>query len=167
MNRLQATALAAAVGAMMVPLTSWSQAPEQAQLQVPVGQIEAYCDDFRQAMASCIADKGVAAASGALTDAQIAARRECKLHVQEEFDLHTASFCPGPEVSLAAADYASMCVALNQKTLPCLEELGYAAVVGQPLTPEEHAYLHHCREESGADMALAKRCGPPAYAHAP
>jgi hypothetical protein len=118
-------------------------------------------------MESCFAKKGVEAVSGPLTDAQIQARRECRLEVQGEFDLHTASFCPGPEVTLATAEYVAMCVELNQKTLPCLEKLGYAAVAGQPLTPEEHAYLRHCREEAGADMAVAGRCGPPAYRTAP
>jgi hypothetical protein len=167
MSRLRAMVLAAAFGGMMVPLASWSQPPEQAQLQVPVGQIEAFCNDFRQAMESCIGQQGVPTASGPLTDAQRAAKRACKTQVQDRFDLFTASFCPGPEVTLAAADYAAMCVALNQKILPCLERLGYAAVVGQPLTPEEHAYLHHCREQAGADMTVASRCGPPAYAHAP
>jgi len=167
MKRLHATVLAVVLGALTVPAAAWGQPPEQAQLQVPVGQIEAFCNDFRQAMESCFAQKGVEAVSGSLTDAQIRARRDCRIEIQGEFDLHTASFCPGPEVSLAAAEYASMCVELNQKTVPCLEKLGYAAVVGQPLTPEEHAYLHHCRQEAGADMAVAKRCGPPAYRNTP
>jgi len=167
MSWLRAAVVAAACGAMIVSVASWSQAPEQAQLQVPIGQIEAFCNDFRQAMQSCMGQQGVPAASEPLTDAQRAVRRSCRALVQHEFDLHTTSFCPGPEVTLAAADYAAMCVALNQKILPCLEQLGYAAVVGRALTPEEYAYLHHCREEAGADMALASRCGPPAYAHAP
>jgi hypothetical protein len=134
---------------------------------VPVGQIEAFCNEYRQALQGCMAQKGFPAASEPLTDAQRAARRECRSQIQDQFDLHTAAFCPGPTIGLAAADYAAMCLALNETTLPCLEQLGYAAVVGQPLTPEEYAYLHHCREQAGADMTLASRCGPPRYLQAP
>jgi hypothetical protein len=158
----------ALVGSMIASVTALSQPPDRAALQVPVGQIEAYCNDFRQAMDGCFAAKGVPAASGQpLTDAQIEARRQCHQEVQGEFDLYTASFCPGPEVSLAAADYAAMCVALNERTLPCLEQHGYQAVVGQPIRPEDYAYLRHCREQAGADMTVAARCGPPAYRAAP
>jgi hypothetical protein len=158
----------ALAGALAVSTAAWGQPPEVAELQVPIGQIEAYCNDFRQAMDGCFAQKGVpAAAAQPLTDAQIEARRQCRQEVDDEFDLYTASFCPGPEVSLAAADYAAMCVALNERILPCLEQHGYQAVVGQPIRPEDYAYLRHCREEAGADMTVAARCGPPAYKAAP
>ena len=145
-----------------------AQSPPPAQLQVPAGQIEAFCDDFRQAMDGCFAQKGVPAAAGQpLTDAQMDARRDCRLEVQDEFDLYTASFCPGPEVSLAAAEFAAMCVALNERIVSCLEQHGYEAVVGQPIEPESYAWLRHCREQAGADMSVAARCGPPAYPAAP
>ncbi|MGH6886227.1 MAG: hypothetical protein ACREGK_09145 [Geminicoccales bacterium] len=158
----------ALVGSIIISASASSQPPERAELQVPVGQIEAYCDDFRQAMGSCFAAKGVPVAAGQpLTDAQIETRRQCRLEVQDEFDLYTASFCPGPEVSLAAADYAAMCVALNEQALPCLEQHGYQAVVGQPIRPEDYAFLRHCREQAEADMTVAKHCGPPAYSAAP
>jgi hypothetical protein len=153
---------------LVVSTAAWGQPPQRAELQVPVGQIEAYCNDFRQAMDGCLAAKGVPAAWGEpLTETQMDARRQCRQEVQDEFDLYTASFCPGPQVSLATADYAAMCVELNERTLPCLEQHGYQAVVGQPIRPEDYAYLRHCREQAGADMALAKHCGPPAYSEAP
>lgn len=158
----------ALLGVTTVSVTAWGQPPQQAELQVPVGQIEAYCNDFRQAMDGCFAARGVPAAAGQpLTDAQIDARRQCLQEVEGEFDLYTASFCPGPQVSLAAADYAAMCVALNERTLPCLEQHGYQAVLGQPIRPEDYAFLRHCREQAGADMTLARHCGPPAYSAAP
>ena len=158
----------ALLGLIIASAGASAQPRAPAQLQVPVGQIEAYCGDFRQAMEGCFAAKGVPAAAGTpLTDAQIDARRQCLQEVEGEFDLYTASFCPGPQVSLAAADYAAMCVALNEQILPCLEQLGYQAVVGQPIEPENYAFLRHCREQAGADMALAKHCGPPATSAAP
>ena len=158
----------ALVGLILGSASASSQPAQPARLQVPFGQIEAFCDDFRQAMDGCFAAKGVPAALGqALTDAQLDARRQCRQEVEGEFDVYTASFCPGPEVSLAAADYAALCVVLNERILPCLEQHGYQAVVGQPLRPEDYAFLRHCREEARADMAVVKRCGPPAYDERP
>ena len=158
----------ALLGLIIASSSASAQPPQRAELQVPVGQIEAYCNDFRQAMDDCFAAKGVPVASGQpLTDEQIDARRRCLQEAEGEFDLYTASFCTGPEVSLAAADYAAMCVALNERILPCLEQHGYQAVVGQPIRPEEYAFLRHCREQAGADMSVAKHCGPPAYGAAP
>jgi hypothetical protein len=37
----------ALVGSMIASVTALSQPPDRAALQVPVGQIEAYCNDFR------------------------------------------------------------------------------------------------------------------------
>ena len=163
--RLIALAL---LGLVFGPAVASDQPSQPAELQVPVGQIEAFCDDFRQAMDGCFAAKGVPVASGRhLTDAQIEVLRQCRQEVQDRFDLYTASFCPGPEVSLAAADYAAMCVALNERTMPCLQEHGYQTVVGQTIRPEDYAYLRHCREQAGADMTLARYCGPPTFRSAP
>jgi hypothetical protein len=154
--------------ASLVPATAWSQPPEVAELEVPVGQIEAYCDDFRQAMDGCLGQRGVALMAGQpLTDQAIRARRQCYGQVQTEFDLYTAAYCPRAETGMVASDYVAMCVHLNQRTLPCLRELGYQAVVDQPIRPEDYAYLRHCREQAGADMARARFCGPPAYSRAP
>jgi hypothetical protein len=154
----------ALVASFLVPATAWSGPPQWAELQVPVGQIEAFCNDFRQAFDQCVTGKGVPLASGQpLTDEQIQARAACRQEIDEEFDIYTASFCPGPDVDLAAADYAAMCVALNARIIPCLEKFHYHAVVGLPVSPEEYAHLRHCREQDGVDMTLAARCGPPAY----
>lgn len=169
MSRLHAAILAIVLGgAMMAPGAAWSQPPQRAELQVPIGQIEAFCNDFRQAFDQCVTQKGVPVASGQpLTDDQIQARRACRQEVESEFDRHTASYCPSPQTGIPATEYVAMCVELNERSLPCLEGLGYQAVVGQPIEPESYAYLRHCREQAGADMSMAKFCGPPAYRSAP
>jgi hypothetical protein len=51
-------------GSIVVAASASGQPPQQAELQVPVGQIEAFCNDFRQAMNSCMAGNGVAAGAG-------------------------------------------------------------------------------------------------------
>ena len=67
--RLIALAL---LGLVFGPAVASDQPSQPAELQVPVGQIEAFCDEFRQAMDGCFAAKGVPAASGRhLTGAQI------------------------------------------------------------------------------------------------
>jgi hypothetical protein len=150
--------------ASLVPIAAWGQPPGIAALEVEVEQIEAYCADFGQAMAGCLARTGVAERPGGpLLDEAIHARRQCYGELEAAFDLYTASFCPRIETGMAAADYVAMCVALNERTLPCLDGHGYEAVVGASIRPEDYAYLRHCREQAGADMALARYCGPPAF----
>jgi hypothetical protein len=169
MSGLRAATLAIVLGgAMMAPGAAWGQPPQRAELQVPIGQIEAFCNDFRQAFDQCVTQKGVPVASGQpLTDDQIRARRACRQEIDDEFDPHTASFCPHPSLGVAAADYAAMCVELNQRSESCLEEFEYHALVGEPIEPESYAYLRHFREQAGADMTVARYCGPPAYRSAP
>jgi hypothetical protein len=157
-----------ALGSLLVSATAWSQPQEPVPLQVPLGQIQAYCDDFGQAMASCLAQKGAAAAPARpLADEIVRAIRQCREEEQGEFDLYTASFCPTADTGMPASDYIAMCVRLNEQILPCLRKLGYQAVVGQEIRPQDYAYLRHCREQAGADMSIVKYCGPPAYPHAP